>query len=256
MKPKSKISEDLKSSILSSEATSLAKEYTEIALDSLLNDGIFKEIPVIGSVVGLFKIGSSIKEKHAIRKIATFLNSLEDIPDVEKEKFLKRLDDEDKNGELFERLLLILDRLDETIKAEIIGNLFRIYIMGALDKMMFLRCASVVEQAFVSDLIALYDQYYYYSGASKVEDERFVEYSEMRSGKITEQNLTNLGLMEMELKVSKTNSRLTSDDYEIKTKWKLNAIGVSLSTFMFYNINDDEFKKHMEWRKADLERVK
>src|SRR5690606_27114115 len=121
----SDIVNDFKSSIFSSEATNLAKDYAEIALDSVLEDGLFKDIPILGSILTLLKIGQSIKEKHLIEKIATFLSCLEDITQEEKDAFLRRLADEDKNEELFKKLLLIIDRIDETLKAEIIGNLFR-----------------------------------------------------------------------------------------------------------------------------------
>jgi hypothetical protein len=83
-----KIAQDFKSTILSSEAVGLAKDYTEIALDSMLNDGLLKDIPIIGSVMGIFKIGTTIRENHTIRKIATFLNCLKTFQKMKKQFFL------------------------------------------------------------------------------------------------------------------------------------------------------------------------
>src|SRR5690606_41846183 len=55
-------------------------------------------------------------KKHLIKKIATFLSCLENMTEEEKDEFIERLANKDKNKELFKKLLLVIDRIDETLK--------------------------------------------------------------------------------------------------------------------------------------------
>lgn len=252
----SDIIDDFKSSIFSSEATNLAKDYAEIALDSVLEDGLFKDIPILGSILTLFKIGQSIKEKHLIEKIATFLSCLEDITKEEKDAFLRRLADEDKNEELFKKLLLIIDRIDETLKAEIIGNLFRMYIMDVFDKQIFLRCCSIVERAFVPDLIELYLKYNIKHDIDAKTVSRFKEFENRRSTDLTKRNLVNLGLLETNFEVKKGNVRLGDNEYILKTSFTINTVGNILKSFMFYDFRKEEFRRKMDYEKKENQRLR
>ena len=58
----------LKDSDLQNVSTGLA----EVVLDSLIDDGIAKDIPIIGSVVGLGNVMLGIKERLFLKKIVTF----------------------------------------------------------------------------------------------------------------------------------------------------------------------------------------
>lgn len=238
--------DDFKNSIFSSEATSLAKDYTEVALDSILDDGVLKDIPVIGSIVGLFKIGSSIKERHTIRKIAEFLNRLEDVTEEEKTAFLQRLDQEKEGQDLFEKLLLLLERLDETLKARIVGNLFRMYIMDVFDRNLFLRCCMIVEKAFLADLISHYKQFSYRVGRGAIQEDVVQAYDDRMNSKLTKQNLVNLGVLDLIPTLKrKQGSRSDSPEFEIQTKTEINKAGEVLAGYMFYDFKDPEFQKLM-----------
>lgn len=50
----------------------LATDYSEIALDSILNNDLISEIPVVKSIVALGKVGISIKEMHFAKKVLFF----------------------------------------------------------------------------------------------------------------------------------------------------------------------------------------
>lgn len=248
-----RLSKDFKESILSSEAANLAQDYSEIALDSILKDGVLKDLPIIGTVLGLYKMGYSIKERHTIKKILTFLNCMNDISGDEKEKFVERLNDEDKNGELFEKLLITLDRLDETIKAEMIGNLFRMYIMDVFDRQMFLRCSNIVERAFVSDLIHFYIREYYIIGRKRRDEDRFKIYMN-RNGRADdlEHSLLNLGVMDQKIKLRAPHgARSDNPNKEAYFETRINSVGSTLAAFVFYDLKDEDFRRYMEREKKE-----
>ena len=48
----------------------------EVGLDSIMEDGLFKDVPILSTVVSLYKIGGSIKDRHNMKKLITFLNEI------------------------------------------------------------------------------------------------------------------------------------------------------------------------------------
>ena len=52
---------------ISEEAINALTEIAEIGLDSVWNDGLLKDIPVIFNAFSLYKIGRSVKERHYVK---------------------------------------------------------------------------------------------------------------------------------------------------------------------------------------------
>lgn len=48
----------LESVIKDSELSALAKDYAELAIDGVMDDGILKDIPPVGTVIGIMKLFS------------------------------------------------------------------------------------------------------------------------------------------------------------------------------------------------------
>ena len=46
---------------LKEESIACIGEYAEIGLDAVMEDGILKDIPIVSTVIAVYKIGSSIK---------------------------------------------------------------------------------------------------------------------------------------------------------------------------------------------------
>lgn len=51
-------------------------ELAEIGLDSIMDEGMLKEVPFLSTVVSLYKIGTSLKERHNLKKLAIFLDGI------------------------------------------------------------------------------------------------------------------------------------------------------------------------------------
>ena len=91
-----------------------------------------------------------------LKKIARFLVQLREIPSERREEFARRLEEDPRFRErLAENLLLVLDRLDDSSKPELIGKIFRAYILGRTDYETCTRLCSAVDRAFYADLLAL-----------------------------------------------------------------------------------------------------
>ena len=51
-----------------------AMDFSEIGIDSLLDDSVFKEIPIVKSIYGIARTGFAIREKHMLKKTLIFKN--------------------------------------------------------------------------------------------------------------------------------------------------------------------------------------
>lgn len=234
------INTSFKDTIGSDEALELVKEYSELAVDSFLNEGTLKEIPILGTLFSLYKIGDSLRDRHYIKKIAVFLNQLKDIPKKQREAFLSKLDNNDKFKEsIFEKTLLLLERLDETHKAEMTGNLFRLYIMEVIGKDKLMRLSGIVERIPLYDALAFH---YAYSLIDK--DWEGVKPYSMEHA--SQSSLLSLGLMDQKIEqklVPRYSNSIgvssSSPNYwlELEISW----LGREFANFILYDINNPEF---------------
>lgn len=138
----------------------------------------FCDIPYIGSLIKLGRIGSKFQELHFIRKLAKFLEKEKDISEKEKEDFLNSLTPK-RRKKLYEYLTHYLLRAEDDAKADIMGYVYKERVYGRIGDEMFLRLCSIVDRAFIDDLKELP----YYSGKEG-------DYS------IAANNFINLGLID------------------------------------------------------------
>lgn len=134
---------------LKSDFANISKELVEVGIDSMLKDGILKDIPIIGTLGSVFKAGISIKDRYFIRKVLWFLCSLEDTSLEERREFLVK---HSNNSLLGEKLIFILDRLDDLEKPKLIANLFKKYMYNEIDYVTFQRLSLIIEKCFIEDL--------------------------------------------------------------------------------------------------------
>lgn len=242
------IVKSFKQTIASDETIGLVKDYAEIALDSILKDGMLKEIPIFGTLVSIYKIGSSLRDRHNFKKIAIFLNGLKDIPEVERQAFLSKLHEEDKYREsIFEKILLLLERLDESRKAEFVGNLFKLYIMEVIDKNKFLRLSGIVERAAIYDLLALHYKHSLYD--KDWEGEKPYSFHEA-----SHSALLSFGLMDQKI-VEKYSQR--NRDYGVDgivdqvLELKVSSLGNEMANYILYDLNNPDYVEFINRMKAN-----
>lgn len=219
--------------IISDEAIKIAIDISEVALDSILNDGFMKDIPVLGTLISLGKITSSIKDRQTLKKIAIFLSQLEDIPIKKRDHFIKKMDTEDKFKEtVSEKILLQLERLDETAKAELIGKLFKLFLLEMITMHELVRLSNVVEKSLYNDLKNL--SFYSYSGIPVSIVPQFNEES------VAIQSLLALGVF-----TQKLTGKLHREGQE-GLSINLSSIGDLLANVVRYDVTDPNFVVYME----------
>jgi hypothetical protein len=224
----SNISISLSNTLKDSELQGITAEWSEVFLDTLLADGILKDIPIISSIIGIGKTGIKINDMMFLKKILYFISQVDEIPAKEREKVISEIDDS-KNYriKIGEKLLYIIDNCDDYEKSEITGKLFSAFLSRSIDYDDFLKCSLVIEKCMVKDLIWFI----------KSDSSSYV----MKENDSAE--FFNWGLLEfapLELKVEEKNKRgmggtgyeITNKDLKLKTSSSGEIIRSSLKSYV------------------------
>lgn len=131
----------------------LVTDINEVFLDSFLESGIIKDIPILGLVSKVINIGNTIQERLYTKKLLTFLKQLEDTKPEDREKEINKID-ENKNykTKVGEKLLYIINEADDCEKAEYIGVLFKLFLEQTLSYVDFIRCVNCINKTNIIDL--------------------------------------------------------------------------------------------------------
>jgi hypothetical protein len=97
-------------------------EGAEILLDSFLIDGVGKEIPVVSTLIQLGRDGVAVNNYLLAKKLARFLGRLADVPLGERQRFVADNAESEKKQRLGETLLQLIERAENSQKAELLGE--------------------------------------------------------------------------------------------------------------------------------------
>jgi hypothetical protein len=145
-------------SVCSPELGNIGLEFAEVGLDQLLDEGFIKDLPVVGIIAKIFKTGLDIRERIFLAKVAKFLFRLGEIPEKDRNSFEQKVsNDPHFKKKVGQTLVLVLERLDDLEKPDIIGKCFGCYLSGQITLPQFRRLSSAIDLAFIDDLKELLD---------------------------------------------------------------------------------------------------
>ena len=108
----------------------LISDCLELGIDSLLNNKIIKEIPILKSFINVGKITQNIRERNYLKNIIVFINELNngDINIERLKSHQEKLKNNSKKAEKeLGRILIILDQTIDNIKVSILDKLYKSY---------------------------------------------------------------------------------------------------------------------------------
>lgn len=129
-------------------------EIAELGLDSVLQDGIIKDIPVFGTIASLCKTGINLKERYFIKQTARFMTSFRDgtISEEKLSAYREKLEmDPGRAEEEVGRVILLLDRMFEEQQARMLGYFYKAYVKGTIEWNTFVELSEVNARMFISD---------------------------------------------------------------------------------------------------------
>jgi hypothetical protein len=149
--------EDLGLSVLrsacNSEAKELAADWSDLGLEALLDKTVLEHAPMLGSVVKICAISKTIRDRLFLKKVFGFLRGCPKFNELEKFGFVREhLEDPEKTKKLSDGIVMVLDRLDDLEKADMIAKMFAALVRKQIDYSDFRRLASGIDRAYVGDL--------------------------------------------------------------------------------------------------------
>lgn len=129
-------------------------ELAEIALDSQFDEGILKEIPFISVAFSLYRIGNSIYEINNLKKLATFLDEINNCITSEEKRscYISKFSTNEKfrNKEL-EYLLILIERYIGYERPKMLARIYVAYLDGLINWLTFLQYSEVIDRLLPGD---------------------------------------------------------------------------------------------------------
>lgn len=142
------IGTSLVESIRSERLTDALASTADIALQAISEAGI----PVISTLVGVYRAQGQVRQNLELRNIIRFLQSLESTSADKRREFTEGLKSEGKLAEFGENILLVLSQLDDIQKPEVIGRLMAAHINGHIPFEKVMRLVAIVNRCYIQDL--------------------------------------------------------------------------------------------------------
>ncbi|MDL1989036.1 MAG: hypothetical protein LWX08_15625, partial [Deltaproteobacteria bacterium] len=147
------LSNSLENTLKNSDLQNVTISIAEVFTDSLMEDGIAKDIPIIGTVIGLGKTAIGIKESLFLKKVIYFISELKNISSTKRHEMIDKIDKSGKfRTKVGEKLLYIIDKCDDHEKSQIIARLFSAFLLGTIGYDEFLRASHIVDHLMNDDL--------------------------------------------------------------------------------------------------------
>jgi hypothetical protein len=140
-------------------------DLAEFGIDQLLKDGVFQAVPLIGSAVGVLKIFIRTKDWLLLRNVYRFRYNIQAISEENRKSFIERLNkDADYRQRVGENLLLLLNRVDDIRKPELIANLFKAFAEGKIDDEKYQKLGIAIDRISIQNIPHLIKFYREYNG--------------------------------------------------------------------------------------------
>ncbi len=226
-----KLSNSLKNTLTDSNLQEVTIDLAETFTDSFLDNGLIKDIPILGTIIGLTKASINLNERLLIKKLIYFLAELKDIELQKRQKLINEIDFSEKHKiNIGEKLLYIIDKCDDHITARYTAIFFTAFLNEEISYSEFLRGSTIIQKLFIHDL-----EEFIITDSKKLE-RKINNYNSGLSD--FEYSLINVGICGTETEPISVRDQ---DDYKIQEKYKVDGgdlhlyltdIGRTLKTYL------------------------
>lgn len=146
---------------LTEEVSGCVGEFLEIGIDSLLEDGLTKDIPFLSTFTSIYKIGKTIQERYHLKKLAVFLNEINsNTTNEETRRYYRRKfcsNEKYRNKEL-EYITILIDRYTELKKPQLLAKVYLAYLCADIDWHSFVKFAEIIDRLLPNDYLLLNEE--------------------------------------------------------------------------------------------------
>ena len=147
------LSNSFERTLKDSNLQSVVTDLSEIIIDGVLKDGIAKDIPIIGTIVGIGKTVNNVNESLFLKKLIHFISEIKETDAKERKKMISEIETSKKyRVKVGEKLLYIIDKCEDHSNSEYVAKMFNAYLNKQLSYSDFLRSASIIQNILIADL--------------------------------------------------------------------------------------------------------
>ena len=134
------------------------QDYMEIGIDSLFENELAKQVPIIKTLVGIAKVGKDLSERNFTKNLIIFLNEL-NAGTIDREKLIKHQEKLNNDAKLAEkelgRILIILNQVIDNEKSYFLSKLYKAYVNEIINWDLFCEYSEMLNRLYLQDLNVL-----------------------------------------------------------------------------------------------------
>ena len=149
-----KLTEDFEKSVFNN-SKEVLEDYIEVGIDSFINDGILKDIPIVKSIVSVLNIGKNVHDRNLLRQTLVFIKEFNS-GNISKDKLVAYKTTIENNPKKCEeelgRVLILLNNYIDTEKSIMLARLYRAYINKIINWNEFCEFSEIINRLFIQDI--------------------------------------------------------------------------------------------------------
>lgn len=181
-----KLTNEFKNSLICNAGDTLT-DYLEVGIDSFIEDGILKDIPIVKSIIAGLKLEKNIHDRNLLKQTLSFLAELNNgsLSEEQLDEYISIIENNSKKcEEELGRVLLYLNSFIDKEKSVMLSKSFKAYIKKQINWNEFCEFAEIINRLFIQDLQIL----------TKIKD-RDIDLMFSREDEFRAERLYSLGLI-------------------------------------------------------------
>ncbi|MDO4803156.1 MAG: hypothetical protein Q4A15_13395 [Prevotellaceae bacterium] len=151
------ISESMRDTIMNGDLSFIG-DLGEVALDTIIDNNVLKEIPIIGTIVGVGKCIETVSNLILANKLRSFIFPIRDTNQEERISAIMKWEEDSKyRMHVGETLLGMINRCDNSLKAGWLSKLFYQMILKWQKSSLFMRSEKILSSLSVMDIQSFLD---------------------------------------------------------------------------------------------------
>lgn len=137
----------------------IAADLTEVAFKSQLLTGVAKDIPYVSTLIKVWNLSDSIRDRMFAAKVMRFIEAIDEISEKEKGELSRKIKylNQDDLDKVTDKILFCIESITDIDKSEFIANLFIAYIYEKITERELRQCIDIVQTSFLDDLKSYID---------------------------------------------------------------------------------------------------
>jgi DNA-directed RNA polymerase subunit F len=149
-----RLGQSLEESMANEKLTELVADLGDVTLDQLAETG--ESLPIISFISKSIKTYNSIRDHFFMEKVIRYLTEIATISPELRQKAIKQITDDTKYGIKFgKKILNIIDRLDDDIKAYYLAKAYRYFAEGQITLEFYLRLGTMLDSMYLANIETL-----------------------------------------------------------------------------------------------------